>query len=500
MRSLPAAVTTLAALALAAPAQGSDFTAPRTLADWGPGGGTLTVAPGAAAWWHPTGVRISSAGTAPMRIPGEGLVQDIGVASAGGRPVVAWADSVARLHAFSGREAIVTGTMDGIRKVAATPSALAWIGMPESGERRVQIATRRDGGAFSAARTPEQLGEPALGVIAADARGDRSLFAWSARDGSTRRIELLAVDAGGAAAQASWITGPDEYGASPAVALGPDGTGVLAWVAGEKAKLVTAAPVAADGAVGPTQVLDPEAGGPPTVAVGPGGAAVAAWPAAGRLRVALRAAGAVGFAAPVTVPTESVHGWSAAVTDRGETIVSWLDASAAAGPRDGARLYAAVAPPGGALGAAEVLADHVSRTAGAGDELTWVESRPDGLSVSEHRVRYARLTRDAAPGDGLGAGGGAQGDRRAPKVKLRVLGVRGRRVRVAVRSDERAALRATWRRGARAVGRARGALRAGRARVLRFRAPAGARRVTLVVKVTDAAGNARTARRTIRLQ
>jgi hypothetical protein len=81
-----------------------------------------------------------------------------------------------------------------------------------------------------------------------------------------------------------------------------------------------------------------------------------------------------------------------------------------------------------------------------------------------------------------------------------VLVVRGRRVRVAVRSDERAALRATWRRGARTVGRARGTLRAGRPRVLRFRAPAGARRVTLVIKVSDAAGNARTARRAIRLR
>ena len=85
-------------------------------------------------------------------------------------------------------------------------------------------------------------------------------------------------------------------------------------------------------------------------------------------------------------------------------------------------------------------------------------------------------------------------------MKLRVLGVRGRRIRVELRSDERAALRATWRRGARTVGRARGTLRAGRPRVLRVKAPAGARRVTLTVRVTDAAGNARTVRRAIRLR
>src|SRR5215218_7577494 len=133
-----AALSLVIALAAASPAPASTFTAPRTLADWGPGGDTLAVAPGAAAWSHPTGVRIARAGAAPIRVPGEGLVQDMDVASAHGQPVAAWADSGARLHAFTGRETIVTGTMDGIRKVAATPNALAWIGMPSSGDRKLQ--------------------------------------------------------------------------------------------------------------------------------------------------------------------------------------------------------------------------------------------------------------------------------------------------------------------------------------------------------------------------
>ena len=60
-------------------------------------------------------------------------------------------------------------------------------------------------------------------------------------------------------------------------------------------------------------------------------------------------------------------------------------------------------------------------------------------------------------------------------------------------------MRATWKAGSRTLRRARGTLRAGRARVLVLKAPARARRVTLAVTATDAAGNARTARRVVRL-
>ena len=313
-----------------------------------------------------------------------------------------------------------------------------------------------------------------------------------------RRIQLIAVDAAGRASQARWITGPERDATSPAVALGRGG-GVVAWVDGMPSGHVTAAPLTADGELGAAQALDAEPGGAPDVAVGPDGAAVVAWPAGGKLRAALRPAGAAGFSPAVTLPGTNLLGWTAAVTGEGETIVAWLDAPPGTGPREGARLLAAVAPPGGALGAPEELARDVFTLDGAAGELTWVEGRPAGPYETERRVRYARLA-GAAPAGGGGAGGPGARDRRAPRVKLRVLGVRGRRVRVAVRSDERATLRATWRRGARTVGRARGTLRAGRTRVLRFRAPAGARRVTLAVKVTDAAGNARTARRAIRLR
>ena len=136
--------------------------------------------------------------------------------------------------------------------------------------------------------------------------------------------------------------------------------------------------------------------------------------------------------------------------------------------------------------------------AGAAATLIWVQGRPQGEYEIDRRVRTASLLHDAAPGQPDEPG--APADRAAPKLRLKVLSVRGRRVRMSVRSSERVALRATWKRGARTLRRAGGTLRAGRTKVLALRAPAGARRVTLAVRATDAAGNPRSARRTVRLR
>jgi hypothetical protein len=493
MRILTAAALTIASAALAtsaAPASGAAFEAPRTLSDWGPGGEFLAAAPGVAAWTHPTGVRVARAGDDPVRIPGQGLVQDLDVAAG---PVAGWVDSEMRLHAYAGEEEVVAGTMERIRKVAATPTALGWIGVGAGDERKLQIATRKPGGGFTAASTPAQAGRPAFGLDAAGA-GGRSLLVWPAQDDGSRRIQLLEI-ADGRPSDARWLTAAGHDATSASVAMGPDGSAVVAWVDGMPLGRVTAVTIGADGAIGEPQALDAEAGGAPGVAVGRGGAVVV-WPAGGRLKAALRAPGAAGFAAPVDLPGENVGGWTAAVTDRGETIVSWISFGSAA--RQGGRLSASVAPPGGTLGAPELLAEQAMTVAAGGGELTWVDGRPDGLYLFERRIRSAQLRAGATSGGGPPAPGAA--DRRAPRLKLRVLGVAGRRIRVQVRSDERAALRATLRRGGRTVGRAGGTLRAGRARVLRLRAPAGARRVALTVRVTDAAGNARTARRAIRLR
>ena len=156
------------------------------------------------------------------------------------------------------------------------------------------------------------------------------------------------------------------------------------------------------------------------------------------------------------------------------------------------------APAGGPFGKPAVIEDHVFAMAGAGAALTWVEGRPEGEYEIDRRVRFATLLGDGAADPQDGDPGGPA-DRAAPRVRLSLRGVRGRRVRVAVRSSEAATLRATWKAGKRTLRRTGGALRAGRARVLAVKAPAGARRVTLTVKVADAAGNTRAARRVVRL-
>jgi hypothetical protein len=97
-----AALSVLAAVAGAGPAQGASFTSPRTLADWEPGGTRLVAAPGAAAWTHAEGLRFWRDGDALARIPArEGMVQDIAVGAPAARPFVAWVDSAMQLHAFT---------------------------------------------------------------------------------------------------------------------------------------------------------------------------------------------------------------------------------------------------------------------------------------------------------------------------------------------------------------------------------------------------------------
>jgi hypothetical protein len=85
-------------------------------------------------------------------------------------------------------------------------------------------------------------------------------------------------------------------------------------------------------------------------------------------------------------------------------------------------------------------------------------------------------------------------------VQVRVLGRQGRRLRIRLRADERATARVALRRGRRTVRRATASLRPDRPRVLRLKLPARTRRITLTVRATDSAGNARTVRRVVRLR
>jgi len=143
-----------------------------------------------------------------------------------------------------------------VRKVAATPTAVAWIGVADDDERRLQLSLRRPGGAFTRALTPDQSGEPAFDVAAAGA-GGRQLVAWPAHERSTRRIQLLTLDPSGTVSEPRWLTGTERGATSPALAMAADGTGVVAWLDGMPSGIVTAAGVAQDGAAGPARRSTP---------------------------------------------------------------------------------------------------------------------------------------------------------------------------------------------------------------------------------------------------
>ena len=179
----------------------------------------------------------------------------------------------------------------------------------------------------------------------------------------------------------------------------------------------------------------------------------------------MRRPGEPRFAAPVRfAPGAAVSGWSAGVTPAGDVVVAWKDGEKTGDPQGGGVLHFAVAPAGGPFGRPAVLAGHVFAMAGAGAALTWTEGRPKGAYETDKRVLHAALAHDVA--DGGPASPGSPVDRTAPRLRLRVVAVKGRRVRVAVRSSERASLRATWRSapGRCAARRARCASRHGRRR------------------------------------
>jgi hypothetical protein len=459
----------------AAPAQAADFTSPWTL---GSGAQLLAAAPGASAWSGAGGVWLSLDGGFARRVAADGA-QQLRVASQGGRTTVAWVDRDWRVHAGRAGSQAIAGTPSRIRSLAATSSAIAWNGVTAGNEHRVQFATRSGHGAFGATRTPAQLGRPSYGVAAAS-DGDRSLLAWHAEDGAVRRVQALMIDGRGDTTGSRWITGSDDDATAPAAAMAPDGTGVVAWITGIPSKWITAAAVTRDGVTDERQVLSDGPGGQPVAAAGAGGEAVVAWPALDRgLQVAVRRAGEARFGAPVTATTQALLGWDVTIGRDGEVVVAWSGDDSAAPTPESARVSAIVAPADGGFGAPATLGTGAHPVAAGGDGLTWIE---------DHRVRFARLDRpDTA------------GDRRKPRVRLRVLGVRRHRVRFRVTTDERASLTARLRAGKRGVARKRAVLRPGRSRVLRLTAPRRARRVTLTLRVTDRAGNVRKLSRRVTL-
>jgi len=495
MKILAAALLSLAVSA--APAGAATFTAPRSLTGWGTNADFAVAAPGAAAWLQRGDVWLSRAGRTPVRLADGGAAQ-VRVATAPGSVTTAWVEDGGRIIRDDGDARFaVSGTMDRIRTLAATPAAIAWIGVSASNERKVQLATD------DSARTPDQAGRPSFGIVGAGT-ARRALFVWHAAGGGPeRRLQMLEVD-GGHVAPARWITGPDGDATNPAIAMGPDGSAVLAWITGIPQGRIAVASIAPDGTVGEPQLVSAGPGGRPEAAIGADGTAIVTWAAqdGGGVEAVVRRPGEARFGAPTTfAPGASVTGWSTGVTGGGDAVVAWKDGETYERPRGGGLLHAAVARAGKPFGRPEVIEDHVFTLTGAGGALTWVEGRPEGAYDIDRRVRFASLLDDgaAAPDPGDPGDPGTPSDRAAPRLRLKLAGVRGRRVRVAVRSSERAALKATWKAGSRTLGRAGGTLRADRARVLVVKAPARARRVTLTVRATDAAGNAGTARKVVRI-
>ena len=215
------------------------------------------------------------------------------------------------------------------------------------------------------------------------------------------------------------------------------------------------------------------------VAVGADGTAVAAWAQQdGTVRATLRRPGGA-FGEPASFASPDGRGLDVAVTAEGDATLAYIATD---------RLQAAVARAGQGFAAAEPLADAAEWVAAADGDVSWIEGR----AVRTAHLAGAPVIKPTAAGD-----------RRKPKLRVTVLKRKGGKARVRVRSDERGVLRATWRsrkkvvgrsRG-KVVGRSRGKLRRGVPRVITTKAR---RRLTVTIRVTDAAGNVARVTRKVR--
>ena len=166
-----------------------------------------------------------------------------------------------------------------------------------------------------------------------------------------RRVQLLAIE-DGAAGAGRWLTGPGGNATTPGIAMGPDGTAVVAWIGGIPEGRIAAATIALDGSAGEPQQLSAAPGGRPEVAIGADGTAVVVWSAqGGGIEAAVRRPGEPRFAAPAAfAPGASVTGWSAGVTAAGDVVVAWKDGERSDDPQGGGLLHVAVARPGSRSG------------------------------------------------------------------------------------------------------------------------------------------------------
>ena len=310
-----------------------------------------------------------------------------------------WRIGVAFGRLTGGYGAVRTVTAQRVRLVgpqlAAAPDgamALAWWEDRGTANDRVMVSLRRPGGSFGA---PTRLatGRIRSVSVAIGARGD-VLVAWDARGTVQARVKA----AGRGFASTDTIASEDAYSADLRTAVSARGRPVVAWRAQFRSEGGTSGPAYVQAAVRPlgkdrfrpAELLErtdatrarPGIG----LALDAAGAPVVAWTGADatgpRVRVA-RSTSSLRFAAPQDVSAAGLE-------------VQLADLAADAGGRLAAiwtvdtfertsRVQAAVAPPGGALGAPEDVSPTGAEAyepriafAGAGPAVALYAARPRG--------------------------------------------------------------------------------------------------------------------------
>ena len=412
------------------------FSAPVTLAEQG---SLPAAADGVAAWAQPDGVHLLGTGAIS-----DGAATSLRVT----RGVAGWAEPDGPHFWAGGADAVPAGALQQTRGIAVTPNLGAWVGVAEDGSKRVQIAP-----GFGAAQTIPTLGTNNYGLVAAGDAAGRSLLVWHSRSGDRWRIHFTTVAADGHVTGSGWLTPPGEDNTNPALAMAPDGSGVVAWTHGLTA--VQARAIEPSGALGPVQDVGAGAGAVAT-------AGLVAWRDPSGAVAAARRSGK-SFGAAERIGGAGVDSIAASSTAEGDAIVAWTEPGAT-------RASAAFGPP-------VTLGSGGGTVAAGGDRVVWEEA--------DHRIRTATLVKTATP---------PVADRTAPVVRLEVLGLRKRILRVRVTSDENATARLTVRKARTPLT----ALQAGKPKVLRLKVARGRKTLRLHLRATDAAGNVRIVKRSLR--
>lgn len=240
--------------------------------------------------------------------------------------------------------------------------------------RRARAVFRSADGKLSAPRTLSTLGHTAAAPqVAVNERGD-AVAAWLRYTGSaTWQVQVAVRRAGAAFAAAKTVSGDDGVlrGTPVSVAVAPNGDGVVAWRPGKfrKPRPVRIVSVSASGELGAVRTLDTAttsdsygvSGAPVRLAIGANATAAAIWNSQGSARfggdvqVAVRAPGAKSFgdAQRVVASGGPVLGWDVGVDEAGTVSALWANydrIGADADPSIRSGVFVATRAPGGRFG------------------------------------------------------------------------------------------------------------------------------------------------------